>query len=157
MMNGHKWEAFKLGLSFIGWRAISLFTFGLLELFFVNAYEAAVFGEYYAELRIEAKKKRKEIAEADLLNDSFLYIKADDEHIDEAYADIKSLADEKLPVPQKLKGVGGFIARNFGVVLFANKEEKKLCEYEEHQLKVRTRQDVFDKKIYPPCEMEKLD
>ena len=149
MMDGHKWEAFKLGLSFIGWKFLSLFTFGLLELCFVNAYEAAVFGEYYSELRIEAKKKKKEIPEADLLNDRFLYVKADDEHIDEAYADIKSLAEEELPVPQKMKGVSGFIARNFGVVLFANKEEKKLCEYEEHQQKIKTRQDVFDKKIYP--------
>ena len=149
MMDGHKWEAFKLSLSFIGWRILSLFTFGLLEMFFVNAYEAAVFGEYYAQLRIDTKKKKKDIPEVELLNDRFLYVKADDEHIDEAYADIKQLAEEQLPVPQKMKGVSGFIARNFGVVLFANKEEKKLCEYEEHQLKVKTRQDVFDKKIYP--------
>ena len=149
MMDGHKWEAFKLSISFIGWRILSLFTFGLLELFFVNAYEAAVFGEYYAQLRIDTKKKKKDIPEVELLNDRFLYVKADDEHIDEAYADIKQLAEEQLPVPQKMKGVSGFIARNFGVVLFANKEEKKLCEYEEHQLKVKTRQDVFDKKIYP--------
>ena len=149
MMDGHKWEAFKLSLSFIGWRILSLFTFGLLELFFVNAYEAAVFGEYYAELRIDAKKKKKALPEAIVLNDTFLYIKADDEHIDAAYADIRSLSGEELPEPQKLKGIGGFIARIFGIVLFANKEEKKLCEYEEHQLKIKTRQNVFDKKIYP--------
>jgi uncharacterized membrane protein len=149
MMDGHKFEAFKLSLSFIGWKFLSLFTFGLLELFFVNAYEAAVFGEYYSELRILIKKKKKQVPEAELLNDRFLFVKADDEHIDEAYADIKSLAEEDVELPPKMKGISGFIARNFGVVLFANKTEAQLCEYEEHQQKISTRQAVFEKRIYP--------
>ena len=149
MMDGHKFEAFKLSLSFIGWKFLSLFTFGLLELFFVNAYEAAVFGEYYSELRILIKKKKKQVPEAELLNDRFLFVKADDGHIDEAYADIKSLAEEDVELPPKMKGISGFIARNFGVVLFANKTEAQLCEYEEHQQKISTRQAVFEKRIYP--------
>ena len=149
MMDGHKFEAFKLSLSFIGWRFLSLFTFGILELAFVNAYEAAVFGEYYSELRILIKKKKKQVPEAEYLNDRFLYVKADDEHIDEAYADIKSLEEENMELPPKMKGVSGFIARNFGIVLFANKAEAQLCEYEEHQQKISTRQAVFEKRIYP--------
>jgi len=150
MMNGHKWEAFKLKFSFIGWHFLSTLLFGIPELVFVNAYEATVFAEYYSELRLLVKKRKKKIPEAELLNDRFLYIHADDEHINEAYADILELAEEKeIPMPNKLKGVSGFIARNFGVVLFANKEEAKLCEYEEHQQKIKTRQDVFEKKIYP--------
>lgn len=149
LMDGHKFEAFKLSLSFIGWRFLSLFTFGILELAFVNAYEAAVFGEYYSELRLLIKKKKKQVPEAELLNDRFLYIKADDAHIDEAYADIKCLEDEDMELPPKMRGVSGFIARNFGVVLFASKAEAQLCEYEEHQQKISTRQAVFEKKIYP--------
>ncbi|MCR5726210.1 MAG: DUF975 family protein [Lachnospiraceae bacterium] len=149
MMNRHKWEAFKLGVSFLGWKVLSFFTFGILELFFLNAYEAATFAEYYTELRTQIKKKKKSVPEAELLNDRFLYVKADDKHIDEAYADIKSLVDEEMPVPSEMKGVAGFIAKNFGLVLFASREEKKLCEYEEHQMKIKTKQAVFEKKIYP--------
>ena len=149
MMKGHKFEAFKLEASFYGWRIVSLFTFGLLDLFYVNAYQNLTFAEYYSELRLEIKKKKKSVPEEELLNDRFLYVKADDEHIDQAYSDIKILAEEQLEVPQKLHGLGGFFARNFGIVLFANKNEEKLCEYEEHQQKVKTKKDVFEKRIYP--------
>ena len=149
MMEGHKLEAFKLEASFYGWRLLSLFTFGILDLLYVNAYQNLTFAEYYSELRLEIKKRKKSFPEAELLNDRFLYIKADDEHIDEAYADIKALSEEQLEIPQKLHGIGGFFARNFGIVLFANKDEAKLCEYEEHQQKVKTRKDVFEKRIYP--------
>jgi len=149
MMMGHKWEAFKLEFSFLGWKLLSSLTFGLLDLFFVNAYEASTMSEYYSELRLEAKKKKKSIPLVELLNDNYLYIKADDAVIDEAYADIKELEDEEYELPEKQRGVSGFLSRNFGLVLFANKAEEKLCEYEEHRQKVKTRQAVFDKKIYP--------
>ncbi|MBR4343226.1 MAG: DUF975 family protein [Lachnospiraceae bacterium] len=149
MMKGHKWEAFKLSMSFLGWRLLSLLTFGLLELFFVNAYEVLTFAEYYAELRQEVKKKKKAIPEAALLNDALLYVKPDDDIISEAYADIMAYADEKINLPVRLKGISGFFARNFGVVLFADKNEERLCEYEEHQQKVKTRKYVFEKRIYP--------
>lgn len=39
MMKGQKWNAFVLNLSFIGWEILSLFTCGLLGIFYVNPYE----------------------------------------------------------------------------------------------------------------------
>ena len=50
MMDGHKMEAFVLGLSFIGWYILSGITFGLLGIFYVNPYVAQTMGEYYVSL-----------------------------------------------------------------------------------------------------------
>lgn len=38
MMMGNKWNAFVLDLSFIGWKFLSLFTCGILNIFYVNPY-----------------------------------------------------------------------------------------------------------------------
>jgi hypothetical protein len=38
MMDGQKWNAFVLDLSFIGWGILSLFTFGILSIFYVSPY-----------------------------------------------------------------------------------------------------------------------
>lgn len=40
MMKGNKWKAFVLDLSFLGWHILSLFTCGMLEVFYVAPYEA---------------------------------------------------------------------------------------------------------------------
>lgn len=50
MMNGHKWEAFVLHLSFIGWWLLSILTCGILALFFVNPYYHCTMAELYREL-----------------------------------------------------------------------------------------------------------
>lgn len=48
MMDGEKANAFMLGLSFIGWYILSLFTCGLLNIFYVNPYVNATYAELYA-------------------------------------------------------------------------------------------------------------
>ncbi len=59
MMAGQKWKAFVLDLSFIGWELLSLFTAGLLHVFYVGPYrdltnaalyEALEYGEPKGEL-----------------------------------------------------------------------------------------------------------
>lgn len=59
MMKGNKWKAFVLDLSFIGWELLSLFTAGLLHIFYVGPYrqltnaalyEALEYGEPKGEL-----------------------------------------------------------------------------------------------------------
>lgn len=57
MMRGHKWEAFVLRLSFIGWHFLSALTMGLLATFYVNPYEEATIAEFYSALKAEAKAK----------------------------------------------------------------------------------------------------
>jgi len=53
MMNGHKWRAFVLGLSFILWDFLGLLTFGAVEFFYVNPYRNLTFAALYDELKEE--------------------------------------------------------------------------------------------------------
>lgn len=57
MMKGHKWEAFTLELSFYGWILLSLFTYGILNIFYVNPYIYATYAELYCAIKAEAKMK----------------------------------------------------------------------------------------------------
>ena len=57
LMDGNKWDCFVLGLSFLGWILLSLFTFGLLNIFYVNPYMQATFVEYFSEIRLQALAK----------------------------------------------------------------------------------------------------
>ncbi len=54
MMDGHKWDAFVLGLSFIGWQIVSTISFGLAGIFWVNPYMDATYAEFYAAIKAEA-------------------------------------------------------------------------------------------------------
>ncbi len=56
MMNGNKWAAFVLDLSFIGWRILNALTFGILGVFFVNPYRYQTGAELYLALK-EADQK----------------------------------------------------------------------------------------------------
>lgn len=51
MMDGEKWNAFLLDLSFIGWIILSAFTLGLLNIFFVNPYKGLTDAALYMALR----------------------------------------------------------------------------------------------------------
>lgn len=51
MMNGQKWNAFVLDLSFIGWDILSVFTFGLVGIFWTNPYRYATNAELYLALK----------------------------------------------------------------------------------------------------------
>lgn len=53
MMDGQKWKAFVLDLSFIGWDILSCLTFGLLGLFYVNPYKHSTYAELYQALMNE--------------------------------------------------------------------------------------------------------
>ena len=51
MMKGHKWNAFVLDLSFIGWYLLSCLTLGLLAFFYVSPYHYATNAELYNALK----------------------------------------------------------------------------------------------------------
>ena len=57
MMRGHKWEAFVLGLSFLGWNLLGAFTGGILNIFYVNPYMYATYAEFYSAVKAEALQK----------------------------------------------------------------------------------------------------
>ena len=51
MTDGEKGSIWLLDLSFIGWNILSVFTCGILSVFWVNPYQQATFAELYATLR----------------------------------------------------------------------------------------------------------
>lgn len=51
MMDGQKWNAFVLDLSFLGWMILSVFTFGILNIFYVQPYLDASHAALYEALR----------------------------------------------------------------------------------------------------------
>ena len=63
MMKGNKWKLFVLDLSFLGWEILSLFTFGLLNIFYVNPYKVATNVELYEVLKKEVIENKYECYE----------------------------------------------------------------------------------------------
>lgn len=57
MMNGQKYNAFVLDLSFFGWYLLSVFTFGILDVLYINPYVEATNAELYAFLREDALQR----------------------------------------------------------------------------------------------------
>lgn len=54
MMDGHKFESFILGWSFIGWDFLNALTVGILGIFYVNPYKHATYAEFYTAIKAEA-------------------------------------------------------------------------------------------------------
>lgn len=61
MMQGNKWKTFILDMSFFGWNFLSVLTFGLLSILYVNPYNTATITELYVVLRkpVMAEKGEK--------------------------------------------------------------------------------------------------
>lgn len=58
MMKKNKWKTFVLDLSFFGWNLLSVLTFGILSILYVNPYNSATFTELYTYLKNEAIKNK---------------------------------------------------------------------------------------------------
>ncbi|MBR5381149.1 MAG: DUF975 family protein [Oscillospiraceae bacterium] len=51
MTRGHKWEIFKMHLSFIGWDILCVITFGIVAIFYAGPYYCLTAAGYYYELK----------------------------------------------------------------------------------------------------------
>ncbi len=123
MMNGHKLEAFLLELSFIGWFFLRIVTFGLSGLLYSNAYLIATSSEFYFDIR--ALSKQSNIYNVELLNDVYLYEKADKSQLEEKYSDIVTIlkdANSKHPLP--ISTAEAFF-NTFGITLHRNKGDER--------------------------------
>lgn len=69
MMKGNKWKTFILDLSFILWDIVSVLTFGLLSIFYVNPYIVATNTELYITLKEKAIEEKFDYYE-DLITDN---------------------------------------------------------------------------------------
>ena len=63
MMKGNKWKTFILDLSFLGWELLSIFTFGLLNIFYINPYKVATTVELYEVLKKQIISEKSEYYE----------------------------------------------------------------------------------------------
>ena len=63
MMKGNKWKTFILDLSFLGWELLSIFTFGLLNIFYINTYKVATTVELYEVLKKQIISQKSEYYE----------------------------------------------------------------------------------------------
>lgn len=70
MMKGSKWKTFVLDISFLGWDFLSVLTFGILGILYVNPYNAATIAELYLYLRKQAINEKYDYYEK--LNDNTL-------------------------------------------------------------------------------------
>lgn len=113
MMDGHKFELFKLQLSFIGWYILNIFTLGLLEMFFLNPYSTATYCEYYHWLRDLSKQNNVENIE--LLNDQYLFEIAESESLQTVYEDIATQQKYLSEHDIQLTGAKKFFVENFGI------------------------------------------
>ena len=147
MMDGYKWEAFKLKLSFIGWNILGLLTLGLSSIFFSNAYEVATFSEFFVKLRKKAIDNK--IEGYKYFNDKYLYEVASKEELDKEYKEqYDNVSSKKIPL-KNYKGVRGFLIKNFGLSL--EKEEDKKAYEEELIRNTRYKyiSDCINGNVYP--------
>lgn len=63
MMKGNKWKTFILDFSFLGWELLSIFTFGLLNIFYINPYKVATTVELYEVLKKQIISQKSEYYE----------------------------------------------------------------------------------------------
>ncbi|MCR5490316.1 MAG: DUF975 family protein [Saccharofermentans sp.] len=147
MMRGNKWTLFKIIISILGWNLLNVFTLGVFGILYTNPYKICIYSEFYARVREAAKQN--EIEGVDQLNDIYLFAKADNNSLMDAYADVMDeLAAGKYSL-DGLKGRNKFIADHFGVVLWNTKDEMEYEANEERRVKLLAYKNEAEGESYP--------
>ena len=147
MMDGHKWECFKLELSYIGWAILGMVTLGITEILYSNPYKVATMTEYFVYLRKLSKEEGMPGTEK--LNDTYLYEKAPKEQLEKEYADVvESLkkSQEKVEKPQGIKKV---LAEFFGISLSDTKEAEAIEQQDRKLQRLEIFKNALRGKEYP--------
>ena len=146
LMKGHKWECFVLELSFLGWELLGVFTMGISDVLFNTPYKAAVLGEYYARLRRADRKE--EIEETVLLNDRYLFEKADRQVLWQAYEDVEKEYGKRAEVPG-LKGMDKVLAEALGLSVRRKKEFEILEARQSRRFQLEDDKKALEGSTYP--------
>lgn len=147
MMDGHKWECLKMELSFLGWDLLGALTGGLTNIFFANLYKTAAFTEYFAEVRKEAKSRK--VFGTELLNDQYLYRRAEEEVIRQYYEDVIAVMNKPCEEMKNLKGWKGFLAKNFGILIFRTEREKQYEKNQAEKVRIAQMEKAVKGIVYP--------
>ncbi len=147
MMYGHKWEAFKIDMSFIPWYILSMVTFGFSDIFYTIPYKMAVRAEYYTHIRNCAKLDN--IEGADRLNDKYLFEKAEEGLIREQYPDVDKMQAYVDSHKVELKSWQQFFIRNFGIWLGSSEEKNEYQKIESMKFQIHKEEDAIAGNAYP--------
>lgn len=147
MMYGHKWEAFVLDVTMLGWRLLSGLTAGFSDIFYGVAYDVAVGTEYYVHIRECAKLD--DVENADLLNDTYLYEHADQQLLQEKYADISSTEKYANEHTVEVKPWQMFFIKNFGVWLGDSEKKNEYQKIESMKFQVSKEKEALSGNAYP--------
>ncbi|MCR4776860.1 MAG: DUF975 family protein [Saccharofermentans sp.] len=147
MMRGNKWTLFKIIISILGWNILNVFTLGVFGILYTNPYKICIYSEFYARVREAARQN--EIEGVEQLNDIYLFAKADNNSLMDAYKDVMDeLAAGKYSL-DGLKGRNKFIADHFGVVLWNTKDEMAYEANEERRVKLLAYKNEAEGESYP--------
>ncbi len=147
MMRGHKWECFVFELTFLGWDLLGALTLGLFDVLFTNPYKVACFTRYYAQLRAEALQN--DLPDARLLRDTYLYKKAPADAIAKKYSDVIRVMNTPDREPARLTGWRGFLADDFGILLFAREQERAAEAQRADEVRLHALMDDVEGTAYP--------
>lgn len=147
MMDGHKWECFKLEMSYIGWVILGGLTFGLTEILYSNPYRVATITEYYANLRRLGKEKK--IPGIEKLNDEYLYEKAPKDKLEAEYEDVINGLKKSQEKLEKPKGIKRVLADFLGISLSDTKEREKEEQEEVKKERLEIYKNIIQGKEYP--------
>ncbi len=147
MMRGHKWECFLLDCSFIGWSILGACTFGLSEVFYSLPYQSAALCEYYVRLR--GKAKESGILGSGLLNDRYLYERAADDVLWEAYMDVLEWEEDTEFQEERPGGIQRVLADWFGILLGSSQEGRAYEERREREVRLGMLKDAAEGRMYP--------
>lgn len=146
MMYGHKWECFKLDISFILWDTLGWMTMGVATMLFVAPYREATYVEYYKFIRDKAFDNK--IENCEFMNDKYLFERADREVIKPEYLDVREIRQEGTTLPKE-KGIKGFIAKWLGIVPSYNEYEHEYRRIQTNKAKIKNLEDAIEGKAYP--------
>ena len=148
MMKGHKRKVFALFMSFMGWYILGFVTLGISNILFSNPYFVCCYTEFYE--RVRSYSKAKKIPGTEILDDEYLFIRADSNTLEEKYADV---IDELSKPEYLVEGLDTkrerFFARNFGVVLWNSKDEIEYENRESKKMKMRAYENEAKGLAYP--------
>ena len=147
MMDGHKLELFKYDVTMLGWVILGVVTFGISDLLYGAAYRLTCRGEFYAKIREEALAKGLEGTE--ILNDRYLFEKADRILLTETYFDV---VDEITVIHENKTVLTGFkakVAEWFGIWLGSLSEKKRYDDQEGRKYEIERYKLSMEGNAYP--------
>ena len=148
MMYGHKWEMFKVDMSFILWYLLGHLTLGLSDVLYANPYREATYVQYYFHLRELAKHNGASYA--GLMNDVYLTQKPDYRTVESVYEDVIDIMTDEIDVRDlQHDGLRGFVENVLGIIWKYDKDEELYSVAVEQEEKIREYHQILDLKQYP--------